>query len=311
MTKSSKKNTQPIAKITIKDKRLHKELMLKEAKGLIKRGFAVVVLHPGRKEPATRNGVYDATKSYVALKRIVRDMEDFNLAVATGDPSNVVVLDIDRRSGGHRSWDKLVSELGEPGADLPTVRTGDGLHIYGRVAKASFTKMTLRPGVEVLGNSSYALVPSSLHPLGKTYKWIKRLPRIGTKLPKLSPRWLKAARDFAAGKGSGEAARRSTTNGQFLEGERNIGLTSLGGKLRRKGYDEAAIRRRLVKANAKFCKPPLPKDEIAEIARSVAKYPDGKSVGDTNTAEVASDYPTKRLHRVNVRKGGARRRNAT
>jgi FtsZ-binding cell division protein ZapB len=57
-----------------------------------------------------------------------------------------------------------------------------------------------------------------------------------------------------------------------IKGGRNIGLTSLAGQLKIAGWDKQATSLELHRANEVACKPPLRKDEVNTIIRSVYKY---------------------------------------
>ena len=61
----------------------------------------------------------------------------------------------------------------------------------------------------------------------------------------------------------------------FGEGERNAGLTSLAGSLRRRGMSESGIVAALRAENEARCSPPLLEEEILAIARSVCTYEPG------------------------------------
>ncbi|CAN0371996.1 unnamed protein product, partial [Ectocarpus sp. 4 AP-2014] len=55
-------------------------------------------------------------------------------------------------------------------------------------------------------------------------------------------------------------------------GERNATLTSQAGSMRHAGFSQEAIAAALHAQNAKTCHPPLPRDEVARIAKSVSRY---------------------------------------
>jgi putative DNA primase/helicase len=70
-------------------------------------------------------------------------------------------------------------------------------------------------------------------------------------------------------------SRTADTGGKaetFPEGQRNAGLASIAGTMRRKGMSGAAIEAALLADNAARCVPPLPDDEVRTIARSVSRY---------------------------------------
>ena len=59
---------------------------------------------------------------------------------------------------------------------------------------------------------------------------------------------------------------------EIKKGGRNIALTSLAGQLKIAGWDKQATSLELHRANEVACKPPLRKDEVNTIIRSVYKY---------------------------------------
>ena len=67
-------------------------------------------------------------------------------------------------------------------------------------------------------------------------------------------------------------------NGGIPRGERNATLTSLAGSMRQKGYILEAIFAVLQEENKSKCNPPLDQKEVWGIAKSVSKYPTGKTV---------------------------------
>jgi putative DNA primase/helicase len=62
--------------------------------------------------------------------------------------------------------------------------------------------------------------------------------------------------------------------GDISEGSRNAHLTSLAGSMRRRGMGSVkAMEAALLEENTQRCSPPLGKDEVKTIARSVGRYP--------------------------------------
>lgn len=78
--------------------------------------------------------------------------------------------------------------------------------------------------------------------------------------------------------GPRKRAREKAANGgaTYKSGERNTRLTRAAGWFRRDGHDEQAILAVLEALNDTLCDEPLPKQEIQNIARSIARYdPEG------------------------------------
>jgi len=72
--------------------------------------------------------------------------------------------------------------------------------------------------------------------------------------------------------GAGQDCEAAGDIAPFPEGERNAGLASLAGTMRRRGMGAVAILAALRAENERRCLPPLDDKELAAIAESVAKY---------------------------------------
>jgi hypothetical protein len=64
------------------------------------------------KAPMTPRGVYDATHNFVAFTALLGSATDFNIGIATGSASKIIVIDTDPRNGGTESLARLTSRLG-------------------------------------------------------------------------------------------------------------------------------------------------------------------------------------------------------
>jgi Primase C terminal 1 (PriCT-1) len=67
----------------------------------------------------------------------------------------------------------------------------------------------------------------------------------------------------------------SPIEGLILWGERNKTLASLAGSMRQRGMSNQAIEAALLIENQTRCDPPLAPREVADIARSISRYPPG------------------------------------
>src|SRR5271166_6578860 len=127
------------------------------AKSLMTLGFKVVPLAPAKhgvdrsgKNPVTEHGVYDATNDFAAFKRLVGSATDFNIGVATGSASGVVVIDIDPRNGGREEFVNLTKRFGLLPVTLTCDTGGGGRHYYFRAPAGGMKKKLLAPGVDLL-----------------------------------------------------------------------------------------------------------------------------------------------------------------
>ncbi len=141
--------------------------------------------------------------------------------------------------------------------------------LYGHPEPIPYRRMTSQ-GLELRcadakGGSVQDVLPPSIHPNGTPYRWagnghFSDLPPLPTQLLDF---WL----SFDSS---------TTGTGQSIhEGSRNNALTSIAGKLRNEGKDEAAITESLLAINGNQCNPPLSISEVQSIARSVSRYDQG------------------------------------
>jgi hypothetical protein len=89
-----------------------------------------------------------------------------------------------------------------------------------------------------------------------------------------------------------------TTAGSVPQGQRNMHLASMAGSMRRPGMSIQAIEAALLAENVKRCHPPLPEDEVRQIACSIGRYApeiDAKPNGHEHIKP-----PIKAGHRRNV-----------
>jgi putative DNA primase/helicase len=124
----------------------------------------------------------------------------------------------------------------------------------------------LGKGLDIRANGGYVVAPPSLHPSGLLYEWLAPEQPLAD-----VPPWMLAK--LAEAKPA-PAAQTLPAQGEVIAtGGRNAALTSLAGTMRRRGMTPEAIEAALMKENGARCKPPLPTNEVREIARSVARYP--------------------------------------
>jgi hypothetical protein len=152
-----------------------KEESLSSATHLTQRGFRVLPLKMpvpgdarGGKAPACRNGVRDATGDPKKFRKLVKPLPEFNIGIATGKPSNVVVIDIDPRNGGNETFSALEHEFGRL-PETVTVKTGGGgTHLYFKAPKKQLPSCKLGDGVDFLANEKYVVAPPLVHALADT-----------------------------------------------------------------------------------------------------------------------------------------------
>jgi hypothetical protein len=123
----------------------------------------------------TCHGFYAATRDPRTIRRMFAACPFGLLAIRTGAPSGLVVVDVDPANGGAASLAGLVAL----GLTPPTrfVRTGSGgLHLYyrhpGAHTRIPNSAGLLSPGVDVRADGGYVVAPPSRHPrTGRPYVW--------------------------------------------------------------------------------------------------------------------------------------------
>ena len=247
------------------------------AKHLIAHSFKIVPLARTKlgvdrsgKTPLTGHGVHDATNDLAAFRRLVGSATDFNIGVATGSASGVVVIDVDPRNGGGRACAQLQQSLGLLPQTVRSQTGGGGWHYYYRLPPGvEMKKKVLAPGVELLAEGCYAVAPPSLHSSGRRYQWAKNRGLRDQAMASLPELWLQ----FISGNNQARNEPAAADGEAIPEGSRNTELASVAGRMRRAGLSEADMLAALRGVNAARCRPPLDDGEVAQIARNVARYP--------------------------------------
>ena len=128
---------------------------------------------PG-KHPRTKHGVKDATTNPSQIEEWWTQWPEVNIGIATGEPSGLLVIDVDPRHGGDQSLKDLEEEHGSLPHTVESITGGDGRHFY----FANPQDVTIRNSVEQLGKGldircvgGSIIAPPSEHVSGKQYLW--------------------------------------------------------------------------------------------------------------------------------------------
>jgi putative DNA primase/helicase len=238
--------------------------------------------HPG-KHPIEKGGYKEASNDPEKIKAWQEKYPGCNWAVAAGEKSGLIVLDIDKRNGGFSSIDEF--ELPET-AQVHT--GGDGSHYYFKYTDhIPKTVLNALPGVDIISNKFSVILPPSLHKSGKEYQWL--LDQAPWEI-ELSPP-PKTVLDLCHQKLEPEQPKGSNEETSIPEGGRNQFMTSIAGRMRSQGYSAPVIVVELRRQNER-CNPPLPDEELVQIAKSIERY-DTKEKVETSLRlgrEIARDY---------------------
>jgi putative DNA primase/helicase len=181
------------------------------------------------------------------------------VGIVTGPLSGILVLDADGPEG-----EAELKRHGHPAT--PMVRTArQGLHLYfAHPGVEVRTGIRVGPGLDLKAAGGYVVAPPSVGPNGKSYEWILSPEEVGLADP---PSWVMQLIDRPGRNGTAPPVGE-----RIPVGQRNQGLTSIAGSMRRRGLDGAEISAALSAVNKRRCDPPLEEEEVRRIAASVSKY---------------------------------------
>ena len=220
--------------------------------------------HPG-KHPRTEHGYKDATTDESVIRTWWIKYPSANLAIATGTISNLLVLDVDVKSGGLESLQELENRYGSLEGHRQVTSGGGGKHFYFQAQNMQIkTKIKILPGIDLIGNSGAIVAPPSIHASGRRYTWVNDFPI------QEMPSWLlQLIQDPPVL----QAAAADSTEGLSV-GSRKVTLMSIGGFLKFKGLQDSHIQTLLPLINQTACTPPLPDSEIVDLTKSLYKIAD-------------------------------------
>lgn len=254
-------------------------LLCESALQLGKLGWYVFPCVPGDKKPLTPHGFKDATRDPKTIRDWWAKHPLANIGVDCGR-SKLAVVDLDVKAGadGPGEW----ANLGiDDSSALEQETPSGGIHkIWSTADGIKSTAGKLAPGIDTRGEGGYIVVAPSRTPQG-SYIWEASshpqdqapgmLPSELSNLLKQNGHKPADLWDSAAN----PDVETSDLPEHITEGERNVRLTSLAGKLRRSGLTADEMAPTLQKFNEKHCDPPLGVQEIEAIAESIERYPPG------------------------------------
>lgn len=133
--------------------------------------------HSPGKHPRTKNGLKDATTDKSTIEKWWSETRWPNASIG-GVGGNYLCLDIDAKSGGLKTLDRLV----KANSKLPStavVETGEydgerGLHYWFKVPEgvSAATRTGVREGIDIRCQGGYGVLPPSPHSSGVDYSWV-------------------------------------------------------------------------------------------------------------------------------------------
>jgi len=234
---------------------------------LVKRGLAIFPCLPRDKRPATPHGLKDATTCADTVARWWRQNSDFNIGLATGAISGIMVADIDGLDA-EAELRKLEAQHSALPATVETI-TGRGRHLFFKWPNQDIRNSAgkFAPGIDIRGTGGYVLVPPSLHPSGRRYVWSVD----STSAFADAPQWL-------LNRVTAPARTAATAPADWCdlihdgvdEGRRNDSIARLAGHLLRRRIDPLVTLELVIAFNDARCRPPLSRAEVSVVVDSIA-----------------------------------------
>lgn len=274
---SNKLTEEPV--LSIVQNKVDRPTMLDAALAYAVKGYSVFPIHHmnddncscGKwgcakgKHPRITKWQERATTSDSQIKKWWSKWPDDNIGIATGQKSNLVIIDIDPRNDGDKSLKNLINSYDDFKSALNTytVNTGgNGTHYYYTYDKPFKPKQKhgdygLGVGIDVQANGKYIIAPPSNHYSGSTYDVYRDIEPIP--LPQILI-------DL-----TGDQRAIEPAIADVLEGGRNNWLSEQAGQALRDGSSSSRVKTYLQEQNALHCTPPLDFTEVEAIADSMIR----------------------------------------
>lgn len=267
-------------------------------------GYRVFPLVEKTKRPATENGFHDATTDEETICDWWDAWPNANIGVAC---EGLIVIDVDPHDDGSpNEWADDMDRLAELMLSAASMTPRGGSHFWFRQPVGFDVKCSagkIAPNVDVRTGGGYVVAPPSFVDDDKSHGRYAWMPGFALNChPKdlaEPPQWLLDLLSESSNRKS-PILKSEPGDGlvKFTAGNRNVGLTSLAGVMRRHGFGEREIKAALHAANIERCEPPMDVPEVDKIAWSVSRYePDQISTAvaegwhDTDRAIVRTTDP--------------------
>jgi hypothetical protein len=243
--------------------------MIRSALSLAAQGVAVFPCCCRGKTPAVAGGLKAATTDRDQITAWWTANSDYNIAIATGEISNLFVVDVDGADA-----EIELQRLGLPAT--VEVTTARGKHYYFKYPNVSVRNSAskIARGIDVRATGGYCIAPPSVHESGHVYRWA------GARAVAAAPDQLIAEISERTNGHSSPSELSDLFADTVREGCRNDTIARLAGFLIRRRVGVSAAGALLCGWNLQHCIPPLSDDEVATTVISVARahlrnYPRG------------------------------------
>lgn len=225
-------------------------------------GWQVLAIRPNGKRPVA-SGWQSAPLAQVFADIAATPNANIGIAV----PAGFMVLDVDIKTGGPATLQKLEAQHGKLPDTLTANTPTGGRHMWFKLPAGVTVgnRVAIAPGLDVRADGGYVVAaPSTID--GKAYTWTSwdccSSPSIAD-----APAWLTAlARQPIA-----KLTRGDGDSSPIPEGQRNHTLFHNSAALWHQGVSQATIETAIADINEQRCDPPLDAGEVASILASACK----------------------------------------
>ena len=275
--------------------------LLSAALAYAARGWPVFPSWPGKKNPLTPNGCYDAKTDPGALQFWWNKWPDANVAVATGSISGILVIDLDYKPEENKDGPaELQAWERETGYKLPETVTAvsgsGGQHLYYRYDPTKVkvgSKVNLTWGIDVRADGSCVIAPPSVHACGREYFWDispDDMPMAEADEAVFALLGIGDKNNSTQGEGE-QRGERMTVPQTIPEGTRNDTLFRLACSLQAQGLPDDAIFAAIQQTNESACEEPIDDKELCKLVESALRYDKGNIYIDYGTQAAQPAQP--------------------
>jgi len=227
--------------------------MLSHALAYLKKGKSVIPVGKNKRPLIKWEEFQKRLPTEAEVRSWWKMFPEANIGIVTGKVSNILVVDVDKKSGGIETVKGLAL-----GATLTAKTGGGGLHYYYKYQEGVGNKAGIYQGIDIRGEGGYVLAPPSMHESGQPYRWgltieAADFPRDVFNVEKVENNW-----EWLVG-GVGE-------------GERNESSAKVAGILLRTFKPEQweTVAWKMLLGWNSANRPPLPEDELRATFESIA-----------------------------------------
>jgi len=127
----------------------------------------LIPIHPRGKKPLVPWARYQEEFSWTDRPGWKDQWPGMNYGLVTGSISGVVAVDFDKKDG------KTLFEKYQVAGTAPVSETANGFHALYMIPDEPIGNATrVVPGLDFRGEGGYIVIPPSVHPTGKKYRWV-------------------------------------------------------------------------------------------------------------------------------------------